>query len=68
MFLCLLQQAVRLSLVDARRGQLVWEAIGKGRVSQQDLASLEESVNEDVPRYFEHFPFKAGDGVPNEEG
>ena len=53
-----------IDLVDARRQQLVWEAVGVGRISEQDLMEMERSVKEGVPRYFEAFPFRAGQGMP----
>jgi len=53
-----------IDLVDAKRGRLVWEAVGQGRVSQSDLANLEERVNVGVPRYFASFPFIAGNSNP----
>ena len=53
-----------IDLVDARRKKLVWEAVGEGRVSQEDLENLEEAVNEGVPKYFAKYPFTAGSGVP----
>lgn len=51
---------VNIDLVDAKAGRLVWEAVGKGRVSQKKLEQLEASVNAAVPKYFESFPFVAG--------
>jgi hypothetical protein len=53
-----------IDLVDARRKQLVWEAVGVGRISESDLENLEERVNEGVPKFFETFPFVAGSGTP----
>ena len=53
-----------IDLVDNARDQLVWEAVGVGRVSQKDLANLQEGVMKGVPRYFELYPFVAGDSNP----
>ncbi len=53
-----------IDLVDARRKQLVWEAVGNGRVSDKDMQNLEENVMKGVPRYFEQYPFRAGDPNP----
>ena len=53
-----------IDLVDAKKKQLVWEAVGIGRVSDSDLENLEERVNEGVPRFFERYPFVAGDPNP----
>jgi hypothetical protein len=53
-----------IDLVDARRKRLVWEAVGNGRVSEDDFKNLEERVMTGVPRYFEEFPFRAGNPNP----
>ena len=57
-----------IDLVDAKRKQLVWEAVGIGRVSDSDLENLEERVKEGVPRFFEQYPFVAGDPNPRPTG
>lgn len=53
-----------IDLVDARKKQLVWEAVGVGRVSEKDRENLEEKVMTGVPRFFEMYPFRAGDPNP----
>lgn len=53
-----------IDLVDARRRQLVWEAVGIGRVTEKDLRELEARVNEGVPKFFALYPFTAGSGTP----
>lgn len=53
-----------IDLVDARRKRLVWEAVGKGKVTDRDFADLKNVVDEGVQRYFSHFPFVAGDSLP----
>jgi len=53
-----------IDIVDARKKQLIWEAVGVGRVSDKALGNLEEAVNKGVPRYFAHYPFRAGDSHP----
>lgn len=53
-----------IDLVDARKKQLVWEAVGVGRVSEKDLKNLEEGVMNGVPRFFEKYPFRAGNPNP----
>jgi len=53
-----------IDLVDARRQQLVWEAVGVGRVSQKTIDNLEEAVKAGVPRFFAHYPYRAGDPNP----
>ena len=53
-----------IDLVDTARGQLVWEAVGQGRVSQKDLENLRERVMTGVPRFFAQYPFEAGNPNP----
>ena len=53
-----------IDIVDARKKQLIWEAIGVGKVTEKDLANLEEVVKEGVPEYFGSYPFVAGDPNP----
>ncbi len=53
-----------IDLVDARRRQLVWEAVGVGSVSEKDLANLEEGVRNGEPNFFAKYPFRAGDPNP----
>jgi hypothetical protein len=53
-----------IDLVDARRKQLVWEAVGVGRISEDTMENLEERVNEGVPKFFATYPFVAGSGTP----
>jgi hypothetical protein len=59
-----------IDIVDARKMQLVWEAVGVGRVTEEGLENLEQRVKEGVPRFFAGYPFIAGSGTPvtNEEG
>jgi hypothetical protein len=53
-----------IDIVDARRKKLIWETVGVGRVSEDVLENLEERVNNAVPQYFEHYPFRAGSNTP----
>ena len=53
-----------IDLVDANKKQLVWECVGIGRVSDKDLENLEARVMEGVPRFFDNYPFRAGDSSP----
>lgn len=53
-----------IDIIDNARDQLVWEAVGKGRVSQKDLENLREGVMKGVPKYFELYPFEAGNPNP----
>lgn len=54
-----------IDLVDARKRQLVWEAVAVGRVDEDSFENLEQKVNEGVPQFFAQYPFRAGDGVPS---
>lgn len=53
-----------IDIVDAKKKQLIWEAVGVGKVSQKALANLEEGVKKGVPNFFAHYPFQAGDATP----
>jgi hypothetical protein len=53
-----------IDIVDNKTHQLVWEAVGIGRVSEKKLENLEESVKNSVPLYFAHYPFLAGNFIP----
>ena len=53
-----------IDIVDAKRMQLVWEAVGVGRVTEEKLENLEESVKTGVPRFFAGYPFIAGQSTP----
>jgi hypothetical protein len=50
---------VNIDLVDADRKQLVWEAVGVGRIRDDTFDNLEQKVNEAVPKFFEQFPHVA---------
>ncbi len=49
-----------IDIVDNRTHQLIWEAVGVGRVSEKKLENLEEVVKTGVPKYFSLYPFQAG--------
>jgi hypothetical protein len=53
-----------IDLIDARKKQLVWEAVGVGRITDEKLKNLEQSVREGVPKFFAHYPFRAGETLP----
>jgi hypothetical protein len=53
-----------IDLVDAKKHQLVWEAVGVGKVTEKALANLEEGVKRGVPNYFSLYPYRAGDPNP----
>ncbi len=54
------QGTFNIDVVDAQRKQLIWEAVGVGRITQRDYEQMEQRVREGVPRYFESFPARAG--------
>ena len=53
-----------IDLIDNRRRQLVWEAVGVGRITDKKLKNLEETVKTGVPYYFANYPFVAGSSTP----
>lgn len=53
-----------IDLVDAEEKRLVWECVGVGRVTEDDLDNIREKVYEAVPKYFEKYPFRAGASQP----
>jgi hypothetical protein len=53
-----------IDLVDNARHQLVWEAVGVGRVTEKKMENLEQTVREAIPVYFSRYPFIAGDSIP----
>ncbi len=53
-----------IDIVDAKKHQLVWEAVGVGKVTEKALANLEEGVKRGVPNFFSLYPFQAGDPNP----
>ena len=58
-----------IDVVDNARRQLVWEAVGVGRVTEEKLENLRQRVMEGVPRFFAGYPFVAGSSNPvMEEG
>jgi hypothetical protein len=58
------QGTFNIDIVDARRMQLIWEAVGVGRVTQKALDNLEEGVMSGVPKFFAHYPYVAGNPNP----
>jgi hypothetical protein len=53
-----------IDLIDAGKKQLVWEAVGVGRITEEKLKNLEQSVKEGVPKFFANYPFRAGEPLP----
>jgi len=53
-----------IDLVDARRKQLVWEAVAVGRIRDDTFDNLQQKVNDGVPQFFARYPFVAGQSQP----
>jgi len=53
-----------IDIVDNNKHQLIWEAIGVGRVTEKKLENLEEGVMNGVPKFFSLYPYRAGDPNP----
>ena len=49
-----------IDLVDARKKQLVWEAVYVGKVDEKTFDDLQAKVDNGVPQFFAQFPFVAG--------
>jgi hypothetical protein len=56
-----------IDLIDAAKHQLVWEAVGVGRINDKLRENLEQTVREGVPKFFANYPFVAGSGTPVQE-
>lgn len=54
-----------IDLVDAKKKQLVWEAIGVGKVSDKAFKEMDVRVKTRVPEVFALYPFVAGSAVPH---
>ncbi len=55
-----------IDLIDPTTKRLVWEAVGVGKITEEKLENMREGVRTGVPRFFELYPFVAGDGTPRE--
>ena len=55
---------VNIDLVDVKKKKLVWEAVAVGRVHDKTLRNLEQAVMEAVPRFFNTYPYRAGEATP----
>jgi len=53
-----------IDIIDNKRRQLVWEAVGIGRITDKKRKNLEETVRTGVPLYFSGYPFVAGNPNP----
>ena len=55
---------LNVDLVDAARKQMVWEGVGVGEVTQDQLKDRQATLNSAVAAIFTHFPFRAGQSQP----
>jgi len=53
-----------IDVIDNKRRQLVWEAVGIGRITDKKRNNLEETIKNAVPVYFAGYPFVAGNPDP----
>lgn len=53
-----------IDIIDNKRHQLVWEAVGIGRITDKKRKNMEETVRKSVPIYFSYYPFVAGNPNP----
>ncbi len=53
-----------IDIIDANEHQLVWEAVGVGRITDKVRKNLRQTVMEGVPNFFALYPFVAGDPSP----
>jgi hypothetical protein len=53
-----------IDIIDAKKKQLVWEAVGVGRVTDKLRENLRQAVMDGVPRFFSEYPFVAGNPTP----
>jgi hypothetical protein len=55
---------VNIDLVDAKKEKMVWEVVAVGRVREKTLQNIEQAVMDAVPRFFETYPYRAGEATP----
>jgi len=53
-----------IDIIDANQHQLVWEAVGVGRITDKVRKNLRRTVMEGVPNFYALYPFVAGDPNP----
>ena len=53
-----------IDIIDAKQHQLVWEAVGVGRITDKVRNNLRQTVMEGVPKFFALYPFVAGNSTP----
>lgn len=53
-----------IDIVDAKKQQLVWEAVAVGKITDDLRENLRQRVLEGVPEFFALYPFVAGSSTP----
>ena len=53
-----------IDIIDANKQQLVWEAVGVGKITDKFRENLRQTVMEGVPEFFALYPFVAGSPTP----
>ncbi len=53
-----------IDIIDAKQHQLVWEAVGVGRITDKVRENLRQTVMEGVPNFYAMYPFVAGSSIP----
>ena len=53
-----------IDIIDNQKDQLVWEAVGQGRISQKAIDNLREGVMKGVPKFFCLLPLCRGQRCP----
>jgi len=53
-----------IDIIDSKRRQLVWEAVGIGKITDKKRENLEKTIKSAVPVYFSGYPFVAGNPNP----
>jgi hypothetical protein len=55
-----------IDIIDAKRMQLVWEAVVIGKIKDKHRENLKQTVANAVPNFFARYPFVAGSATPVE--
>jgi Domain of unknown function (DUF4136) len=55
---------LNIDLVDAAKDRMVWEGVGVGEVTQENLQNREAAINKAVSDIFARYPFRAGQAQP----
>jgi len=55
-----------IDIIDAKKMQLVWEAVVVGKITDKHRENLRQVVMDGVPEFFALYPFVAGNPIPVE--